>query len=396
MYHVWGRGVYRVLVRKHEEKRPLGRPRHRWEDNIKMDLLEVEWEGAWTGLIWFRIGTDGGLLWVRQWTFGVTSRKAISSTYEWFPDCKNNDHTSARLQVSWNGKRQPYSGTHVIAACNLLSLWLIDRSNLSIMSQHVICNTQNLQTSPSYLTAVPVFCSFVPSLSSLHTVNNELFPNTKPSSTCCSYNFHWIRTRELRYRPIPFLPTTACSVPAKEGLLTDYHDRLLPYICGIKASVVGLQTAAQLVRSRGEAHTSTAWNRPKHKSCSRSATEWHSKPHRTRHQNCEEQRVEAAFDHPRWCTMHTVTHSALLTIVYCLANSFYLRHLVSVYIRVLVQLTWRWPIYEVETSGQTVNKRKKCAVCDRKYRYTLLEARDPAVPNNQQQHTECKTVPENR
>ena len=62
MYHVWGRGVYRVLVRKHEEKRPLGRPRHRWEDNIKMDLLEVEWEGAWTGLIWFRIGTDGGLL----------------------------------------------------------------------------------------------------------------------------------------------------------------------------------------------------------------------------------------------------------------------------------------------------------------------------------------------
>ena len=32
------RGVYRVLVRKPEGKRPLGRPRHRWEDNIKMDL----------------------------------------------------------------------------------------------------------------------------------------------------------------------------------------------------------------------------------------------------------------------------------------------------------------------------------------------------------------------
>ena len=36
-----GRGVYRVLVEKPEGKRPLGRPRRRWEDNIKMDLQEV-------------------------------------------------------------------------------------------------------------------------------------------------------------------------------------------------------------------------------------------------------------------------------------------------------------------------------------------------------------------
>ena len=35
------RGVYRVLVERPEGKRPLGRPRHRWEDNIKMDLHEV-------------------------------------------------------------------------------------------------------------------------------------------------------------------------------------------------------------------------------------------------------------------------------------------------------------------------------------------------------------------
>ena len=41
MWHVWGRGVYRVLVRKPEGKRPLGRPRRRWEDNIKMYLHEV-------------------------------------------------------------------------------------------------------------------------------------------------------------------------------------------------------------------------------------------------------------------------------------------------------------------------------------------------------------------
>jgi len=36
-----GRGVYRVLVVKSEGKRPLGRPRRRWEDNVKMDHQEV-------------------------------------------------------------------------------------------------------------------------------------------------------------------------------------------------------------------------------------------------------------------------------------------------------------------------------------------------------------------
>jgi len=39
------RGVYRVLVRKSEGKRPLGRKRRRWEDNIKMDLQEVRCGG---------------------------------------------------------------------------------------------------------------------------------------------------------------------------------------------------------------------------------------------------------------------------------------------------------------------------------------------------------------
>jgi hypothetical protein len=41
-----GRGVYRVLVGKPEGKRPLGRPRCRWEDNIKMDLREIRIDGA--------------------------------------------------------------------------------------------------------------------------------------------------------------------------------------------------------------------------------------------------------------------------------------------------------------------------------------------------------------
>jgi len=39
------RGVYRVLVGKPEGKRPCGRPRRRWEDNIKMDIQEVGCEG---------------------------------------------------------------------------------------------------------------------------------------------------------------------------------------------------------------------------------------------------------------------------------------------------------------------------------------------------------------
>ena len=59
------RGVHRVLVGKSEGKRPLGRPRHRWEDNIKMDLQEVGEGVVGTGWSWLRIGTGGGHLWVR-------------------------------------------------------------------------------------------------------------------------------------------------------------------------------------------------------------------------------------------------------------------------------------------------------------------------------------------
>jgi hypothetical protein len=40
------RNVYRILVGKPEGKRPLGRPRRRWVDNIKMDLGEVGWDGV--------------------------------------------------------------------------------------------------------------------------------------------------------------------------------------------------------------------------------------------------------------------------------------------------------------------------------------------------------------
>ena len=55
------RGAYGVLARGSEGKRPLGRPRRRWKDNIKVDFLE--WDGkTWTECIWLRLGTGGGLL----------------------------------------------------------------------------------------------------------------------------------------------------------------------------------------------------------------------------------------------------------------------------------------------------------------------------------------------
>jgi hypothetical protein len=45
------RNAYRLLVGKQEGKTPLGRPRRRWVDNIKMDLLEIYWGGVdWIGL----------------------------------------------------------------------------------------------------------------------------------------------------------------------------------------------------------------------------------------------------------------------------------------------------------------------------------------------------------
>jgi hypothetical protein len=53
------RRMYRVLVGKPEGKRPMGRSRRKWDDNVRMYLQEV---GVWTGLGWPRIETGGGHL----------------------------------------------------------------------------------------------------------------------------------------------------------------------------------------------------------------------------------------------------------------------------------------------------------------------------------------------
>jgi hypothetical protein len=55
------RNAYRLLVRKSKRKRPLGRPRRRWLDNIKMHLGEIGW-GLWIGFVRLRIGRSEELL----------------------------------------------------------------------------------------------------------------------------------------------------------------------------------------------------------------------------------------------------------------------------------------------------------------------------------------------
>jgi hypothetical protein len=60
-----GRGVYRVLVGRPEGKRPLRRHRHRWEDNIKMDLRETGIDGA----NWIHLAQDR----VQWWAFVNTA-----------------------------------------------------------------------------------------------------------------------------------------------------------------------------------------------------------------------------------------------------------------------------------------------------------------------------------
>jgi hypothetical protein len=47
-----GRGAYKILVGRPEGRRPLWRPRRRWEDNIKVGLQEVGWEG---GMDWIEL-----------------------------------------------------------------------------------------------------------------------------------------------------------------------------------------------------------------------------------------------------------------------------------------------------------------------------------------------------
>jgi hypothetical protein len=52
-----------LLIEKPDRKRPQGRSTHMWVDNIKMDLVEIIWDGVgWPGLAWLRISASGWML----------------------------------------------------------------------------------------------------------------------------------------------------------------------------------------------------------------------------------------------------------------------------------------------------------------------------------------------
>jgi hypothetical protein len=53
------RGACRILVGRPERRRPLGRPRRRWDDNIKMDLEDV----GWVGIYWIELAADRDSWW---------------------------------------------------------------------------------------------------------------------------------------------------------------------------------------------------------------------------------------------------------------------------------------------------------------------------------------------
>jgi hypothetical protein len=62
MWHAWERNVYKVLMGKPERKRPLGRPRHRW-DGIRMDLREI----GWGSVEWIQLAQN------RDWWWAVVN-----------------------------------------------------------------------------------------------------------------------------------------------------------------------------------------------------------------------------------------------------------------------------------------------------------------------------------
>jgi hypothetical protein len=58
------RNAYSISFGKPVRKRLLGRPRHRWENNIKLEISEIGWVGV-TGCVWLRLGISGGLFCTR-------------------------------------------------------------------------------------------------------------------------------------------------------------------------------------------------------------------------------------------------------------------------------------------------------------------------------------------
>jgi len=75
--NIYVTNIYVSLCSVHVTKRPLGRPRRRWGDNIKKQILGKYGGKVWTGCMWLRRGSSGGLFWTRKWTFGFPKRRWI-------------------------------------------------------------------------------------------------------------------------------------------------------------------------------------------------------------------------------------------------------------------------------------------------------------------------------
>jgi hypothetical protein len=117
------RGVYRVLVGKPEGKRPLGRPRHRWEDNIRMDLQEVGCRSSWLG-----IRTGGGHLWMRYWTFGFHKMRRISwLTEKRLASQEGLASVCTSKCLYWELKK--LSESHSLIYCSVLHHWKYNEQN---------------------------------------------------------------------------------------------------------------------------------------------------------------------------------------------------------------------------------------------------------------------------
>jgi hypothetical protein len=90
------RDAYGILVGKPEGKRPLGRPRRRWEDNIKMDLREIRWDGVdWIGLAQDRV----------QWRAivnTVMNFRVLQNIGKLLSSC-TSDRFSRRADLNWVG-----------------------------------------------------------------------------------------------------------------------------------------------------------------------------------------------------------------------------------------------------------------------------------------------------
>jgi hypothetical protein len=123
------RNAYRILVGKLEGKRPLGRPRRRWVDSIKIYLRETGWDGV----DWLRIGTGGGLLRIRWWSFRFHKMLGIS----W---------VAAQLADSQEGLS--YVSKYLTTKCSVLILW--SKDSVSVCPRiwnkfNILCTFHDLQ-----------------------------------------------------------------------------------------------------------------------------------------------------------------------------------------------------------------------------------------------------------